>query len=321
MRAWRVTKRGARFVADTLQPDSANENKWRRLGRVVILGLGGLATAVAAAVLTLFINDLTSKHEAKTQAKAEDDLNVDKGYIHASIRLKPHNSYNAPFDTFCKERLTPRQVEGFKSGEYYDPSIVKKNGVAAIDFVSSYADVRYGQIHFVDLVSDSSAMITVTGIDAVNVKCRKSEMVADVESRAEGMVDVEAVAYKLQDQPGSVNGLISDPDDKYGDRFFDHHTITLGGGADAQSLSVLGVAKPGTYCTWDLEAQFTTDDGAQHRAKLNTEPLTAEGGPAEGPGTQRVSIIVQNVLRWACEHGQRAPELCEGQFPETTGGQ
>ncbi|MER6917586.1 hypothetical protein [Streptomyces spiralis] len=250
--------------------------------------------------VALFWNGCTANKQAAIDDDAQSALNAKHGYVHALIRPMSEGSYSAPYRTFSKTRLTSRQVKGINRGEY--TAAVVKNGVQAVGFGRGSGD-QYGQVYFVDLVSDSSSMVTVTDIDAVNVKCRKSEMVAEVETRGEGETAIKGLAYELQGHLGKVNGFISDVDDpKWGQQYFDHHTITLGGGADAQTLSILGVAKAGSYCTWDLQARFTTDDGQDHRVKINDKPLVTEGGP--DAGAQHAEVLVQNLLDWACAHGK-----------------
>ncbi|MGW2100402.1 hypothetical protein ACWCPX_22400 [Streptomyces olivaceoviridis] len=266
-----------------------------------------------AALTTIAIHYFTAGTEAKIDDGAQSQNDAKKGYVHASIRHKPYNSYDPPYSVFSRTHLTPRQVEGVNRGEY-DSSVIK-NGVAGANFDLGALDSHpgVGQIYFVDLVSDSSSMVTVTDIDAVNIQCRKSEMVAEISTKSEGEMPIKGLAYKLQDRRGSRNGFITDVDDSnWGKQYFDHYTIPLGGGADAQTLSVLGVANPGSRCTWDLEARFTTDDGQQHRKKLNIKPLVTEAGPDNGPGKQHLTVTVAKLIQWQCAHGQRKPDTCVG---------
>jgi hypothetical protein len=299
-------------VADTVHPASAGLSHGRRLAVWTIAVISGVVLAVVSGVADVVTHYLTAGHQAKIDDDAQSALDADKGYIHASFRLKPYDSYEPPYSAFSKTRLTARQTEGVNSGEYN--SSVLKDSVAAAPFsLGKYDKGGNGQIYFVDLVSDSASMLTVTDIDAVNIHCRKSAMVAEIYTRPEGEEPIKGLAYKLQDGRGTRNGFISDAEDPHwGQQYFDHYTITLGGGADHQTLSVLGVANPGSYCTWDLQAKFTTDDGKEHRKKLNTKPLATEAGPDNGSGMQHLQVIVQKQIQWACDHGRREPKECVG---------
>ncbi|MEU0627762.1 hypothetical protein [Streptomyces sp. NPDC005989] len=300
-----------RFVIDVADPDSVGLTKRRRLAKWVVLSFKWAGGFVAGAVLGIFLYSCVMSKQAEVDDDIQGARDAGKGYVHASIRLKSDDSYMPPYGTFYKAKLPQSQVERFETGEYASSEEVE-GGVAGVQFVLSATDTGYGQIYFFDLVSDSSSMVTVTDLDAVNIRCRKSEMVAQVDTPSEGQVDTKAVAFRLQGHSEARNGFIADSDDpNWGDLYFDHNTIALGGGADSQGLSVLGAANPGTRCTWDLRAAFTTDDGQEHRTKLNTKPLIAEGGPGEGGGVQKVRIDVMKVLRWACDHGQRKPEDCQ----------
>ncbi|MFF9675973.1 hypothetical protein ACF1GS_30505 [Streptomyces eurythermus] len=259
------------------------------------------------------IHFFTAEAEAGIDDNAQSANDAKKGYIHASIRLKPYDSYDPPYSAFSRTRLTPRQVKGVNRGEY--DSSVLKDAVSGADFSLGMRDSQpgLGQIYFVDLVSDSSSMVTVTDIDAVNIQCRKSEMVAEIDTAPEGEMPIKGLAYKLQDRRGTRNGFITDADDpNWGKQYFDENTIPLGGAAVHQTLSVLGVANPGSRCTWDLEARFTTDDGQEHRKKLNIKPLVTEAGPDNGPDKQHLQVTAAKLIQWACNHGQREPGQCVG---------
>ncbi|MFD6531503.1 hypothetical protein [Streptomyces sp. NPDC060184] len=315
-RASRWIRAEGRFVADTVHPESAGLSRGRRLATwsvVLVCAIVGVGVGTAVGMA---INFLTAGTEAGIDDHAQGDLDAEKGYIHASFRSKPYDSYDPPFSVSSRTKLTPRQVEGIGSGEY--DSSVLKDAVAGAEFGLGGDDRRpgSGQVYFVDLVSDSSSMVTVTDIDAVNIRCRRSDMVTEIYTASEGAIPIVGLAFKLQDHRGTLNGFVTDNEDpNYGRQYFDHATITLGGGADNQTLTVLGVADPGSRCTWDLESRFTTDDGEEHRKKLNNRPLVTEGGPDEGPGTQHLRVTVDKLIQWACTHGQRRPDDCVGVPP------
>ncbi|MET8130178.1 hypothetical protein ABZV67_44860 [Streptomyces sp. NPDC005065] len=238
-------------------------------------------------------------------------MDAEKGYVHAVFRPQPYKSYLPPYSGFSETLLSQRQVTGVQRGEYADE--VLKNPVGAYAFNLRFDPSSYGQVYLVDLVSDSSSMLTVTDIKAVHIQCRRSTMVASIDTSADGVSAVESVVYQLQGNRGAANGLIADIDDpKWGSQYFSRKTIQLGGGAEHQTLSVLGVAHSGSYCTWDLEAKFTTDDGEEHRKKLNREPLASDGGPAQAAGTKRLTVTVYGLIRWKCLQGERTPEQCKG---------
>ncbi|MFE2609847.1 hypothetical protein ACFXDI_42480 [Streptomyces mirabilis] len=302
-------RREGRFVADTIHPDSSNLTRGRRIAAWGVLHVKGLTLFLLGALGAVIITQCTAEDSARTDDHAEDAINAEKGYIHASIRPKPNDSYEIPFSTYFPQKLTPHQLDRFKSGEF-DSGLAVKGGTSVAHW-SRGSDYGSGQVYFVDLVSDSSSMITVTGVNATDIKCRKSKMLAGVDTPSPGDNLIKAVAFKLQGQKGPVSALIDDfGDPNWGKLFFDHNTITLGGGADAQTLGVLGIAEPGSSCTWDMEAKFTTDDGQQHRAQINSKPLISEGGPGKGVG-QYIEIDPSIVVRWKCDHGDlEDPQLC-----------
>ncbi|UFR06201.1 hypothetical protein KBP30_35750 [Streptomyces sp. Go40/10] len=303
-------RREGRFVADTVHPDSSNLTRGRRIAAWGVLHVKGLTLFLLGALAAVITAHCTAEDSARTSDHAEDTINAEKGYIHASIRRKPDSSYEMPFATYFPQKLTPRQLSRFKSGEF-DSGLAVQGGTSVAQWWRGW-DYGSGQVYFVDLVSDSSSMITVTGMTATDITCRKSKMLATVDTPSPGDNLIKAVAFKLQGQKGPVNALIDDYEDpNWGKLFFDHHTITLGGGADAQTLSVLGVAEPGSSCAWNIEASFTTDDGQQHRARITSEPLVSEGGPGKGVG-QYIEIDPSKVVRWKCDHGDlKDPQLCK----------
>jgi hypothetical protein len=306
-RQW-ISREG-RFVADTIHPDSSNLTRGRRIAAWGVLHVKGLAMFILGALATIIIAHYTAKDSARTDDHAEDAINAEKGYIHASIRLKPNDSYEIPFSTYFPQELTPRQLDRFKSGEF-DSGLAVEGGTS-VALWSRGINYGSGQIYFVDLVSDSSSMITVTGMNATEIKCRKSRMPAEVETPSPGDNLIKAVAFELQRKNKPVSALVDEfGNPNWGKLFFDYNTITLGGGADAQTLSVLGIAKPGSSCTWNIEAKFTTDDGQQHRARINSKPLVSEGGPGAGAG-QHIEINPSKVVRWQCDHGiLEDPDIC-----------
>ncbi|MET9126372.1 hypothetical protein [Streptomyces sp. NPDC004528] len=296
-------KREGKFVADNLHPQSAGQPRGRRAA----LWAGGLIGVVVLAVIGLLISLQFAGRELAATDGAQGALDEEKGYVHASIRPQAIESYEAPWSVFSATSLSQRQVTGIKRGEYTAEVFRDKDPIGAVTFDPLVTTPpNFGQIYFVDLVSDSSSMVTVTDIDAVNIRCRPSTMVARLDIAADGTSAIDAVAFPLQDGEGSANAFISDVNDEkyYGSEYFNHKTIELGGGAEHQTLSVLGVAHVGSYCSWDLLAKFTTDDGEEHRKRLNKQPLTSEGGPAEGPGTQRLSTNSQIMSEWC----QRKPD-------------
>ncbi|MGW3341357.1 hypothetical protein ACWDCL_28235 [Streptomyces sp. NPDC001009] len=285
----------------------------------MLLVLIGALLLLGGAILGLFWDDLTGEHQEKSQRNSEGKVDADSGFIHASFESLAPDSYLPPYETYSATRLTSRQVEWIESGQYGDG--VVKGGLKAAHFDRQYLpgegrrDVGgAGQVYLAHLVSDSSATVTVTDIDAVNIKCGKSKMLAEVLTTSEGEMAIAGVAYELQEKLGTANGFISDAEDmNWGDEYFKHHTIALGGAASPQSLSVLGVARKGFNCTYDLRATFRTDDGEKHQKKLNEQhALTAEGGPAPGPDRQFLEVRPERMILWACNHGHREPEDCLG---------
>ncbi|WP_405746630.1 hypothetical protein OG422_27100 [Streptomyces sp. NBC_01525] len=277
----------------------------------------GIALLCAAFLVGLGLarSYFTAGTEARIGDNAQSALDAEKGYLHAAFRPMLRGAYGPPYSAFSRAPLSAREIDGVHRGEY--DSSVLRDSVAATGFSLGAQDASpgSGQVSYVDLVSDSSSMITVTGIDATHIRCRKSGMVAEIHTPAQGDSPIKGLAYKLQDRAGTPNGFITDIEDPHwGEPYFAHHTIPLGGAAAPQTLSVLGVADPGAYCTWDLEAHFTTDDGAEHHTRLNAEPLVTEGGPGNGLGTQHLQVDLATQIRWRCEHGQRKPEECGGVF-------
>ncbi|MFF9479810.1 hypothetical protein [Streptomyces sp. NPDC014733] len=310
-RAWRWVRTGGRFVADTVHPESAGLSRGKRLATYAV----ALLTAAFLVGLGLARSYFTAGTEARIGDAAQSALDAEKGYLHAAFRPLPRTAYGPPYSAFSRTPLTPRQIDGVHRGEY--DADVLRDAVAATGFSLGARDTApgSGQVSYVDLVSDSSSMITVTGIDATHIRCRKSAMVAEIHTPAQGDSPIKGLAYELAQPAGAPNGFITDAEDPHwGEPYFAHHTIPLGGAAPPQTLSVLGVAPPGTYCTWDLAAQFTTDDGTVHHTRLNTAPLVTEGGPDNGPGTQHVQVDLVTQIRWRCEHGLRRPEECGGVF-------
>lgn len=306
-RAGRWLRREGRFAADTVHPESSGQPRGRRVVTLIILGLVSASASAAGVLIVLPLLPI----QVRANDDAEGALNAEKGYVHATIRTQPYKSYVAPYSGFSETALSPRQVAGVQRGEYADE--VLKRPVPAYEFNRPLDPPGYGQEYLVDLVSDSSSMLTVTDINAVNIKCRKSTMVALVDTSSDGVSSIESVAYQLQDNREPGKGLISDVENpKWGSPYFSRKTIQLGGGAEHVTLSVLGAAHPGSYCTWDLEAKFTTDDGEEHRRKLNAKPLASEGGPAPTPGTKRLTVTANGLIKWACQHGERPADLCQG---------
>lgn len=181
-RALQWIKREGRFVADTIHPDSANLGKGRRLASWAILRVKGLILLVVGAVAAVIVTHYTAEDSARTGGKAEGAINAENGYIHATIRLKPYESYDPPYETFSESKLTLRQIRGINSGEYTAEEAVK-GGMAA-----QWSGVApgLGQVYFADLVSDSSSMIIVTDIRPVNISCRNSKMVTQISTSGEG---------------------------------------------------------------------------------------------------------------------------------------
>lgn len=300
-------RREGRFAADTVHPESSGQTRGRRIATLVIIGLVSMSASAAGVLIGLPLLGI----ELRANDGAQGALDAEKGYVHAAIRPQPYKSYVPPYSGFSKTLLSQRQVAGVQRGEYADE--VLANPVPAYEFHLPYDPPSYGQEYLVDLVSDSSSMLTVTDINAVNIQCGRSRMVALIDTSSDGASAIESVAYQLQGDQEPGKGIISDIDNpKWGSQYFSRKTIQLGGGADHLTLSVVGVVHPGSYCTWDLEAKFTTDDGEEHRRKLNTKPLTSDGGPAQVPGTKRLTVTAYGRIRWACQHGERPAELCQG---------
>ncbi|GAA3185208.1 MULTISPECIES: hypothetical protein [Streptomyces] len=308
-RAWRWIRAEGRFVADAVHPESAGLSRGRRLATYAV----ALLSAAFLVGLGLARSYFTAGTEARIGDDAQSALDAEKGYLHAAFRPLPRAAYGPPYSVFSRTPLTPRQIDGVHRGEY--DSSVLRGGVAATAFSRGVRDAApgSGQVFYVDLVSDSSSMITVTGIEATHTRCRRSATVAEIHTPAQGESPIKGLAYRLPQSGEAPNGFITDTEDPHwGEPYFAHHTIPLGGAAPPQTLSVLGVAAPGTYCTWDLQARFTTDDGAVHRTRLNAAPLVTEGGPGDGPGTQHLRVDLATQIRWRCEHGQRRPQECGG---------
>ncbi|MEU2487055.1 hypothetical protein ABZ593_20905 [Streptomyces sp. NPDC012617] len=273
------------------------------------MAVGCVLTTGAGLVLA----KCSARDQLDASAEAQSAKDAEQGYIHASIRMKPYSSYVPPYLTFSKARLTPREVTGIERGEYSDLDVMKNGVKAESFFLGVGGQGGLGQNYFVDLVSDSSSMITVTDLKPVDVDCRASKMMAALDTPSEGLSSIAGVTFVLRENKGLNGGLISDSEDpNWGKPFFEHHTIVLGGGADAQTLQLTGVAPPGNRCTWKVRAEFTTDDGERHQAVLNEKPLTTEAGPGKGANTQHLAVDVGKVIKWACDHGELTSSRCRG---------
>ncbi|MEU3708853.1 hypothetical protein [Streptomyces catenulae] len=307
--ARRRIRSGARFVADTVRPESAGLSRGKRLATYAV----ALLTSAFLVGLGLARSYFTAGTEARIGDDAQSALDAEKGYLHAAFRPLPRTAYGPPYSAFSRTPLTPRQIDGVHRGEY--DAAVLRDSVAASGFGLRDTAPGNGQVNYVDLVSDSSSIITVTGIAPTHIRCRNSAMVAEIHTPAQGDSPIKGLAFELEQPAGAPNGFITDSEDPHrGEPYFAHHTVPLGGAAPPQTLSVLGVAPPGRYCTWDLAAQFTTDDGTVHHTRLNAAPLVTEGGPGTGPGTQHLQVDLVTQIRWRCEHGLRRPEDCGGVF-------
>ncbi|MER6237625.1 hypothetical protein ABT185_16395 [Streptomyces clavifer] len=268
------------LVAEALVPGILESPPGQRRRKVLwTLAIGavvGLLAWLVPAALDYFVAEPTTRHSKQV----EENLDREGPAFTASTRVDPDPLYMA----YVLDRpLTRSEVATFLESGSDGPSIEAVEELAATHSGHGLENPGwdeaggYSSSWLIDLFSDRSAGLAITGVRAKDLRCGPATAKTVILVRPEGGGAYDGIHFNLSESktPYSLS-----PDDYFGKPYFSHKKIDLGNGAEPGGLRA-SFSSGVQDCDFLLEAEYRDSLGVhQQEIKDAAGRFAVRGLPA-----------------------------------------
>ncbi|MEU7012941.1 hypothetical protein [Streptomyces sp. NPDC046385] len=275
---------------------SSRRGRLRVLVRgLLVIAAGLVATALLSQVVTYVYDTVFATDRARAEDAAQDRLNDEKAPFTATADADLSALDGDDWTIVLDRTLTPAEQRAVLAVEVeatgYGRNVWRILGPLGARVIGTTPHLDEGRDGVVsprsgpttqfrlNLFSDRTSQLSVTGMEAVDLRCRPSTARFVLRHPAQGEASYPGVHFDLR-RP-AANPVITDEGDDQGQRYFDRRRIDLGGGSEPGGLRIAATVGTET-CDWAIRAVYRDASGARGELVFRDggKPFRAEAPPA-----------------------------------------
>ncbi|MFH9084185.1 hypothetical protein [Streptomyces sp. NPDC017673] len=273
------------MLAERLAPGVSAQPLRKRWRYGLVCVISGVLLAVLSAFLGQVANLPMIPWLTKKQNEADDAEDAKKPpFTVTAKRLyekdkEPDYLINEPFSGSELKYLIGLRLTDARSNADFDAFMKKKKARLVNTPSFTTLSPAYATAYQVDVFSEKENALSITGLEAKDIKCRDvGPAKAVIHFPGQGEVRAGHLLIDLDSRPEAP--IATGEGDPYeGEPYFSHYRITVGGSATPGPLRMEAATGRGV-CTFKLKALYSDKDGKRSTTMTNDgKPFIAESSP------------------------------------------
>ncbi|MER8045027.1 hypothetical protein [Streptomyces sp. NPDC094032] len=262
---------------------------------LVVIAAGLLATTLLTQAVTYVYDTVFATDRARAEDAAQDRLNDEKPPFTATADTEISALDDDDWTIVLDRTLTPAEQRSLMAldveAKDYSHDVWRLLGPLGARVIGTTPHLDEGRDGVVsprvgpttrfrlNLFSDRTSQLSVTGMEAVDVRCRPSTARFVLEHPAQGEASYPGVHFDLRGP--AATPVITDEGEDQGQRYFDRRRIDLGGGSEPGGLRIAATVGTET-CDWAIKATYRDASGTRGEVVIRdgNKPFRAEAPPA-----------------------------------------
>lgn len=262
---------------------------------LLVIAAGLLATTLLTQVVTYVYDTVFATDRARAEDAAQDAVNGEKPPFTATADADVSALDGDDWTIVLDRTLTPAEQRSLQAVEVgatgYGRNVWRILGPLGARVIGTTPHLDEGRDGVVsprtgpttqfrlNLFSDRTSQLSITGMEAVDLRCRPSTARFVLRHPSQGEATYPGVHFDLRGP--AATPVITDEGDDQGQRYFDRRRIDLGGGSDPGGLRIAATVDTES-CDWAVKATYRDASGARGEVVIRDgdKPFRAEAPPS-----------------------------------------